>query len=149
MGTERNQCEEQRPRDDLPRSKNSALIAQHSVLSVALCTLFLAVCSPGQAQQPAKIPRIGYLTGTREPTQDAPAAFRDAFRQGLRDLGYIEGKNIQVQYRYVEATEDRVPSLVAELLQLKMDVLVSPHNPSIRAAKQASKTIPIVIVTTA
>ena len=102
--------------------------------------------SIANAQQAAKVPRIGYLTGTREPTPDAPDANRDAFRQGLRDLGYIEGKNIQVEYRYLEAKEDRVPILWAELLQLKVNVLVSPHISSVRAAKLASKTIPIVMV---
>ena len=71
-----------------------------------------------------------------------------AFRQGLRDLGYIEGKNILVEYRYIEGKRDRIPGLVAELVQLKVDVLVSGTLPAIRAAKQATKTIPIVMVTT-
>jgi len=119
-----------------------------SVLGFATCAIVFALCFSAEAQQPKKIPRIGYLTGTREPTRDAPDANRDAFRQGLRDLGYIEGKNIQVDYRYVEAKEDRVPILLAELLELKVDVLVSPHAPSIRAAKQATKTTPIVMITT-
>ena len=69
----------------------------------------------------------------------------EAFRQGLRDLGYIEGKNILVEYRYIEGKLDRYPSLVAELVQLKVDVLVA--TAAIRAAKEATKTIPIVIVT--
>jgi len=112
----------------------------------SLGAMLLAFCFCVNAQQPVKVARIGYLTGTREPTPDAPDANRDAFRQGLRDLGYIEGKNIQVEYRYLEAKEDRVPSLVAELLQLKVDVLVSPHVSSVRVAKGASKTIPIVMV---
>ena len=73
----------------------------------------------------------------------------EAFRQGLRDLGYIEGKNILVEYRYAEGKLDRIPSLVAELVQLKVDVLVVATLPAIRAAKQATKTIPIVMVTTA
>ena len=72
----------------------------------------------------------------------------EAFRQGLRDLGYIEGKNILIEYRYVEGNQDRIPSLVAELVQLKVDVLVSAVYPAIRAAKQATKTIPIVMVIT-
>ena len=73
---------------------------------------------------------------------------RSAFRQGLRDLGYIEGKNILVEYRYAEGKADRIPGLVAELVQLKVDVLVFPNTTAIRAAKQATKTIPIVMVTT-
>ena len=71
-----------------------------------------------------------------------------AFRRGLRDLGYIEGKNILVEYRYAEGNRDRIPSLVAELVQLKVDILVSPNSPAILAAKQATKTIPIVMVIT-
>ncbi len=70
----------------------------------------------------------------------------EGFRQGLRDFGYIEGKNILVEYRFHEGRPDRVPSLVAELLQLKVDVLVSTALSAIRAAKQATKTIPLVMV---
>ena len=109
--------------------------------------LLFALCSAVEAQQSGKVPRIGYLTGTREPTRDAPDANRDAFRQGLRDLGYIEGKNIQVEYRYGAVNPDRAANLVAELVQLKVDVIVSPTQPGILAAKQATKTIPIVMVT--
>jgi len=80
---------------------------------------------------------------------ETPGQRLEAFRQGLRDLGYIEGKNILVEYRYVEGKSDRAPSLVAELVQLKVDVLVLEAGlPAIRAAKQATKTIPIVMVTT-
>ena len=105
--------------------------------------LFFALCvSPGPAAEES--PRIGYLSGT-QPSGRCP---NEAFRQGLRDLGYIEGKNILVEYRYAEGKLDRLPSLVAELVQLKVDVLV-PKFPAIRAAKQATKTIPIVMVTTA
>jgi len=69
----------------------------------------------------------------------------EAFREGLRDLGYIEGKNILVEYRYIEGKRDRIPGLVAELVQLKVDVFVSPTLTAILAAKQATKTIPIVM----
>ena len=72
----------------------------------------------------------------------------DAFRQGLRDLGYMEGRNIQIEYRSAEGKSDRFPSLVTELVELKVDVLVSPTPTGLRAAKQATKTIPIVMVTT-
>ncbi|HEV8724195.1 MAG TPA: ABC transporter substrate-binding protein [Candidatus Binatia bacterium] len=117
------------------------------VFGPVLSAVLLALCPPVWAQQANKIPRIGYLTGTRERTLDAPDANRDAFRQGLRDLGYIEEKNIQVEYRYAAGNAERAASLVAELLHLKVDVIVSPVASGILAAKQATKTIPIVIVT--
>ena len=100
--------------------------------------------SIAEAQQPKKVPRIGYLSGAGDPSNPGPNV--EAFRRGLQELGYIEGKNILVEYRYIEGKRDRVPSLVAELVQLKVDVLVSPNLPAIRAAKQATKTIPIVMV---
>ena len=74
-------------------------------------------------------------------------ALVEAFRQGLRDLGYVETKNIQVEYRYLEGKSDATPRLVGELVQLKVDVLVLGPQPAIRAAKQATKSIPIVMVT--
>jgi putative tryptophan/tyrosine transport system substrate-binding protein len=111
---------------------------------LTLCTLLLALCSPAWAQQPGKIPRIGYLSGTGSETGTI-----EGFRRGLRDLGYVEGKNILIEYRDTGATQDLVPGLVAELVQLKVDVLVLPTLTTIRAAKQATKTIPIVMVTTA
>jgi len=114
---------------------------------LALWAIFFALGFAAEAQQSKKVPRIGYLTGTREPTQDTPDANRDAFRQGLRDLGYIEGKNVLFEYRYAAVNLDRAASLVGELVQLKVDVIVSPTQPGILAAKQATKTIPIVMVT--
>jgi putative ABC transport system substrate-binding protein len=90
-----------------------------------LCAMLFALSHSASAQQPTKIPRIGYLTGTREPTPDAPDTNRDAFRQGLRELGYIEGKNIVAEYRYAEGKYDRFPDLAAELVRLKIDVLVA------------------------
>jgi putative tryptophan/tyrosine transport system substrate-binding protein len=105
---------------------------------LSLCAMLLALCSPVEAQQPKKVPLIGHLL------QPGPAM--DAFRQGLRDLGYIEGKNIQVENRRGGEKLELVPSLVAELVQLKVDVLVSGNLATIRAAKEATKTIPIVMV---
>jgi putative tryptophan/tyrosine transport system substrate-binding protein len=96
-----------------------------------------------EAQQPKKIPRIGYVSSGDPSTEPRLAAFR----RGLRDLGYIEGKNILIEYRYAEGKPDEVPGLVAELVQLKVDVLVIGFLPAIHAAKQATKTIPIVMVT--
>jgi putative ABC transport system substrate-binding protein len=114
---------------------------------VALSAMLFALCYSASAQQPKKVPRIGYLTGSSPPTNATPDLNADAFQQGLRDLGYVEGKNILVEYRYLEGKEDRTPTLLAELLQLKVDVLVVVSLSSIRAAKQATKTIPIVMVT--
>jgi putative ABC transport system substrate-binding protein len=84
------------------------------------------------------------VSGAGDPSNPGPAV--EAFRQGLRDRGYIEGKNILVEYRYAEGRQDRVSSLVSELLQLKVDVLVLLTLPSVRAAKAATNTIPIVMV---
>ena len=113
-----------------------------------LCALLFALCFAAEAQQTNKVPRIGFLSGRGAPSPTNPDPSADAFRQGLRDLGYIEGKNILVEYRYAEGTLDRIPGLVAELVQLKVDVLVSPAGPAIRAARQATTTIPIVMVIT-
>ena len=110
--------------------------------SFVLCAMLLALCASAEAQQSAKIPRIGYVESV------GPGPSVEAFRQGLRDLGYVEGKNILVEYRYLEGKRDRIPGVVAELVQLKIDVLVVATPPVIRASKQATKTIPIVIVTT-
>ena len=112
--------------------------------SMLFAGALLAVAVTVEAQQPTKVPRIGYLSGAGDPSNPGPNV--EAFRRGLQELGYIEGKNILVEYRYIEGKRDRVPSLVAELVQLKVDVLVSPNLPAIRAAKQATKTIPIVMV---
>jgi putative ABC transport system substrate-binding protein len=107
------------------------------LLSVFLLTV-------AHAQQPKIVPRVGYVSPVGDPKTPGPQI--QGFRQGLRDLGYIEGKNIVVEYRYTEGKGDRNPSLVAELMQLKVDVLVVAGPGSIRAAKQATKTIPIVMV---
>jgi putative ABC transport system substrate-binding protein len=108
--------------------------------SLALGALLFALWLPAEAQQPTKIPRIGYVIGS------GPGPLVDAFRQGLRDFGYIEGKNILVEYRYAEGKTDRIANLVAELVQLPVDVLVSPTGRAILAAKQMTKTVPIVMV---
>jgi len=113
---------------------------------LALCALLFALCSSTEAQQPVKVPRIGFLSAIGNAT--APGPHVEAFRLGLRQLGYIEGKNILLELRYVEGRSDRVPNIVAELVQLKPDVLVLRSQPAIREAKQATKTIPIVMSTT-
>src|SRR5262245_62870028 len=98
-----------------------------------------------EAQQATKIPRIGYVSGTG--SHSNPGPYVEALRQGLRDLGHIDGKNIVIEYRGAEGKTDRYPSLMNELVQLKVDVLVAPTLPAILAASQATKTIPIVMVT--
>jgi putative ABC transport system substrate-binding protein len=109
-----------------------------------LLTFFLLTVSLAQAQQPTKIPRIGYLDGGFPSTN---AARIDAFRQGLRELGYVEGKNIVVEYRHAEGKLDHLPALAAELVRLKVEVLVmGGGGASTGSGKEATKTIPIVMV---
>jgi putative ABC transport system substrate-binding protein len=115
-----------------------------TILRVALGAMFLAFCSSAEAQQSGKIPRIGYVRVVGVPSIPGPNV--EVFRQGMKDLGYVEGKNILIEFRYVEGKRNRVPSLVAELVQLKVDVLISGDDGSIRAAKEGTKTIPIVMV---
>src|SRR6185503_2609395 len=91
-----------------------------SVVNVILITLLFALCFSVEAQQSAKKARIGYLSGA----SPSAIAFRiEAFRQGLRELGYVEGKNIVIEYRYAERQPDRLPALAAELVRLKVDVI--------------------------
>jgi len=111
---------------------------------VAIGVAFALFGAAAQAQQPKKVPRIGYLAPLSLASESARI---ESFRQGLRDLGYIEGKNILIDYRYAEGKEDRLQALAGELVQLKVDVLVAQGFTASRAAKQATTTIPIVIVT--
>jgi putative tryptophan/tyrosine transport system substrate-binding protein len=111
-------------------------------LSLVSAMLF-ALCVPAQAQEMKKVPRIGYAASGGNINN--PGLIVEAFRRGLRDLGYIEGKNIVVEYRYPGA-DPRDLGAVTELIQLKVDVLVSSSAAAIRAAKQATKTIPIVMM---
>jgi ABC-type uncharacterized transport system substrate-binding protein len=106
--------------------------------------ILLAFCTPAEAQQPTKIPRIAYLSAT---SLSANAARIEAFRQGLRELGYVEGKNIVIEWRSVEGNIDRLPALVAELVRLKIDIIVSAGPLITRAAKEATFTIPIIMTT--
>jgi len=113
---------------------------------IVVSALHLGVCLSAGAEQPTKVARIGYVSATGNSNNPGPSV--EAFRRGLRHLGYVEGKNLLVDYRYLEGTNDRVSNFVAELIELKVDVLIAVPSPAIRAAKQATKTIPIVIVTT-
>src|SRR3954452_25396959 len=105
--------------------------------SVIWPALVFALCSSSNAQQTVKTPRIGFVSATGDPNHPGPHV--EAFRQGLRDLGYIDGKTILLESRYLEGSSERVPSLVADLVNLKVDVLVLGPQPAIRAAKQATK----------
>ena len=108
-------------------------------VSIVTATIF-AFCFSALAQNPKSTPRIGHLIAT----SDSPGRI-NAFRQGLRDLGYIEGKNIIIEWRHGEAKLDRLPALAAELVRLNVDVIVSAGPPDTRAAKQATDKIPIVM----
>src|SRR6478736_4369632 len=109
-----------------------------------LLTGSAALCSfSAHAQQAGKVPRIGYL-GVTSPSDRPPLL--DTFRQGLRELGWIEGQNIVIDYRFAEGRLDRLPDLAAELVRLKVDVIVSLGTQGVTAAKNATKTIPIVMI---
>ena len=116
------------------------------VYSLALGILLVALTCSAEAQQSGKVPHIGFVSARAAPTPTAPDTSAEALRQGLRSFGYIEGKNLAVEYRYLEGKAGRIPSVVAELLPLKLDVLVSVNTLAIRAFKEASNTIPIVMV---
>jgi putative ABC transport system substrate-binding protein len=105
---------------------------------LTLCALLYAPCFSASAQQPKKVPRIGYLAYPSAPPDNA-------FLQGLRDLGYIEGKNIAIEYRFADGKPERLPGLAAELIGLKVDVIVTLGTPAAVAAKQATLMIPIVM----
>jgi putative ABC transport system substrate-binding protein len=104
--------------------------------------MLFALCASAQAQQAAKVPRIGFLSPF---SPDATAPWLQAFRQGLRELGWIDGKNINMEYRYAEGRNDRLPDLAADLVRLKVDVVVTAVTPDALAAKNATSTIPIVM----
>jgi putative tryptophan/tyrosine transport system substrate-binding protein len=106
----------------------------------------LLLRSTAQAQQPKKIPRIGYLS-TLEPARASTSS--EAIRLALRELGYIEGQNITIEYRYAEGKSNRDPELAAELVRLKVDVIIAAGGDRlVLATKNATKTIPIVMVGT-
>jgi putative ABC transport system substrate-binding protein len=104
--------------------------------------VLLAVAVIAQAQQPTKIPRIGFLTAT---SLSIISARIEALRQGLRELGYVEGKNIVIEWRSAEGKADLLPALAVELVRLKVDIIVTSGPPATRDAKEATSTIPIVM----
>jgi putative ABC transport system substrate-binding protein len=112
------------------------------IIICLLTTALLFTVPFVEAQQPKKIPRIGFLATASRSSMSARV---EAFRQGLRELGYVEGKNIVIEWRYAEGQADRLPGLVAELVRLKVDVIVTGGPQATRAAKEATVTIPIVM----
>ena len=112
------------------------------LIGVALWTLLLALNFPVQAQQSKKVPRIGYIAA-----RSGPEAGEKAFLQDLQSLGYIEGQTILIEWRFAQEKFDRLPDLASELVGLKVDVIVVTADISAEAAKQATKTIPIVVTT--
>ena len=116
---------------------------KNKIITLALSAMLLALCVTAEAQQPKKVPRIGYLSNT-DPAGESTRS--EAIRLALRELGYIEGQNIAIEYRYARGKRDQYPELVAELVRLKVDVIVAAGGPpSILAAMKATKTIPIVM----
>ena len=105
-------------------------------------TFYLLFVNVAHAQQVGKVPRIGFLSPF---SPSATALWLQAFRQGLLDLGWVEGKNISIEYRYAEGQNDRLPDLAADLVRLKVDIIVTAVTPDALAAKNATKTIPIVM----
>ena len=132
--------------DSALRNRHSALrwgVAMKQLFSILLVVAVVVVAAIAHAQQPGKIPRIGYLSTN---TPAAMSTRTEAFRQGLRELGYVEGKNIVIEHRYAEGKRDRLPTLAAELVRLNVDIIVSAGgNGTASPAKQATNTIPIVM----
>lgn len=113
-------------------------------LAVVMMAAALVYPAVAGTQQPAKVARVGFVSSTGD--SKAPGPLVEAFRQKLRELGHVEGKNIRVEYRYAEGKLDRVPGFVDELVGLKVDALVVSSVPAIRAAKRATTTVPVVMV---
>jgi putative tryptophan/tyrosine transport system substrate-binding protein len=110
--------------------------------AIGFILIVLTAAHLAEAQQPTKVPRIGFLNAT---TPSIIAARLEAFRQGLRELGYVEGKNIVVEYRWAEGKIERLPDLATELVRLKVEVIVTGSSTVTRPAKEATSTIPIVM----
>jgi len=116
------------------------------MIQLAVGTLLIVCGASVQAQQPKKVPRIGYLSSTDRANESTRA---EAIRLALRELGHIEGQNITTEYRYAEGKGHRIPELAAELVRLKVDIIVvTGGNDRIQAVKNATKTIPIVMTGT-
>ena len=121
--------------------KNSELIAQRSALWLAVCALLFALRVPAEAQQQTKVSKIGWLSA-----RGAANIGQETIVGMLRDLGYVEGKNVAYEYRFADDKLDRLPALAEELVRLKVDVLHTPGTPGALALKKATRTIPIVFI---
>ena len=117
-------------------SGESSKNMNRKITVLTFCAMLFALCFPAEAQQPKKVPRIGF-------TANNPGTHVETFRRGLRDLGYVEGKNILVEYRYIEGDRDRIPSLVSELLQLNVDILVATSPPTSALPSGQPKRFPL------
>ena len=116
---------------------------KNKITVLTLCAVLLALSVPAQAREPGKVARIGFLTGSSLSSQ---LARNEAFRQGLRELGYVEGKDILIEWRSYEGKRDRQRALADELVRLKVDVIVAVGSGDIQTAKEATSTIPIVMM---
>ena len=132
------------PSKSLSDNRKSAIQNPKWVGLFAIALIFAMCGAVAEAQQPKKVPRIGYLSNS-DPTSESGRS--EAIRLALRELGYIEGQNIAIEYRYTEGNLDRLPELAAGLVRLKVDLIVTAGGPTwVQAAKEATKTIPIVMV---
>ncbi|MSP39585.1 MAG: hypothetical protein EXR70_13945 [Deltaproteobacteria bacterium] len=121
-----------------------AKLMKKKITRRAFCSLLLALPFSARAQQPKKVPLVGYLSSGNAASESARS---EGIRLALRARGYIEGQNIATEYRYGEGRNDRLPALAAELVRLKVDIfVVAGGTPAVRVAKNATKTIPIVMV---
>jgi ABC-type uncharacterized transport system substrate-binding protein len=122
-------------------SNSQGMIMNKNIVSWLLATILLTTASLTRAQQPTNVPRIGYLSPGM--SASPPASFQ-AFRRGLHELSYVEGKNIVIKHLFAEGKHDRLPRLAAELVSLKVDLIVVVGGQAAEAAKQATNSIPIV-----
>ena len=120
--------------------ENQKSTMRKKILSLALCTMLFALCVPAQAQPARKVPRIVYVVG-----RSGPMELDEAFRQGLRELGYVQGQNIIIEYRWGAGKEGSLPNLFAEVTRRNPDLIVTGTTPWVLAAKNATRTIPIVM----
>jgi putative ABC transport system substrate-binding protein len=122
--------------------RNQKLISSFGVLISCLSAMLFAFCSPAEAQQPSRVPRIGFVDSGSPKITGHRA---DAFARGLKELGYIEGRSITIQYLWAEGNLERFPAFIKEVVDAKVDVIVSSATPAIRAAQEKTSTIPIVM----
>ena len=124
---------------------SSRVVAAAAKLSLVVAVSILAAPLAADAQPAGKVRRIGYLSNSSA-TAELPKVNVEAFRQGLRELGWVEDRNIVIDYRYAEGRLDRLPDLAAELVRLKVELIVATPTPTAVAAKNATGTIPIVMI---